>query len=430
MQIMNALRLYKCFSSEWERAKGKDWFQRLDETSFDLEKSRLKRLLKLCLQFSLNQKQIESTLIMKRVKFDKWREMVELPLNEQLIHGVLRQILAPSVEQKISPFVHSFIRGRSIKTAFDQIRKQLAHYRNRTSLRERALFVFRADIRKCGESIPVHPRSKLWALIRESLPPESPIPHQQLMDAIQRAVRPVVQWKDHGGEFQFLRGIPTGSPIQPLLLNLYLGQMDDYFESFSNSNSHSIYCRYGDDFFFAHPDEAVFNEVIRGLPGLLRNLELEILPEKQKTFRWSGSGFKGKSSVEFLGFELNFNGTIKLNRMKENQVARHLRYVVRKTFYVLKNEPMDRRIQMARKMIEMALGIDSMKRHPYIDKLLSIADDRNQLKALDHELSSAVSREITGLRRLATFRQVSKKSIYQEYQIPSLVRERNCPWNR
>jgi hypothetical protein len=90
---------------------------------------------------------------------------------------------------------------------------------------------------------------------------------------------------------------------------------------------------------------------------------------------------------------------------------------------------MDRRIQMARKMIEMALGIDSPKRHPYIDKLLSIADDRNQLKRLDHVLVSAVSREITGLRRLATFRRVSKKSIYQDYQIPSLVRERNRPWN-
>jgi hypothetical protein len=248
------------------------------------------------------------------------------------------------------------------------------------------------------------------------------------MQRLQEAIRPTLKWKDQDGEFCLLKGIPTGSPIQPLMLNLYLGVIDGYFERYQKDHPHVIYCRYGDDFFFAHPDEALFLQAKAGFLNLVTELELETRPEKIKSFRWSGSGFKGRSMVEFLGYDLRFNGTLRINSPKQTLLRKHLSRVVRRTFAVMKDYPMEARITEARKGLERTLGIASPSRHPYLDKIFTLANDRSQLSELDHEISRALAQAISGIPNTRAFRKVSKKKLYQEHKIPSLVGRRNETW--
>jgi|GEM_PF-6165887 len=425
--ILRGLRLYSMLLREWERIQGKDWFQRLPESSFELERKRPWILLSVVMALLRNQVPEQPPLKLKIITLDKPRELIEMPLESHLIHGCLRQMLEASIQANHSPFVHSFIRGRSVKTAFEQIRGRLKRYRKKTKQKNRALFVLRADIKKCGESIPVHPRSPLWSLLKPHLPDPKLWPIESFLT---RSLRPDLEWKGTPGAFQLLYGIPTGSPLQPLMLNLYLSELDRYFEDELKKEPHALYCRYGDDFFFAHPDQARFEEIKAGFFAKVRELELETRPEKIQSFRWSGSGYQGRASVEFLGYELHFNGALRINRKKQALLLKHLKRIAKRTFEVLSDLPLEERITEVKKGLERAYGIKQADharrgRHPYLDKVLSLANDRGQLLELDHEVLKIVAELASGQKGPRAFRRFRKRTLLQTHRIPSLVGYRN-----
>jgi hypothetical protein len=268
----------------------------------------------------------------------------------------------------------------------------------------------------------------LWSLLEPLLGKTSAFSGAALREQVKAAIRPEIRREKEPGVYQALYGIPTGSPLQPMLLNLYLTRLDEAFERACASSPHSIYFRYGDDFLFAHPEEAVFRRMEKELASLLQVLEMEVAPEKTKSFRWSGSGFQGKTIVEFLGYEIHFNGGIRLNQKKHRELVFHVRHLVRKPFYVLRHQSIKARILAARALLSHSFFGRQAQRHPYLDKLLFVANDRNQLKELDHELAYAVSREITGARHARTFREVSKEDVFKKFGFPSLVARRNRGW--
>jgi hypothetical protein len=424
--ILRGLRLYLMLLREWDRIRKKDWFHRLPKSPYELEQGRASLFFRIILSLLRGSPLPASKpLTLKMITLDKPREMIKMPLEAHLIHGIVRQILKPSLEARHSLHAHSFIKGRSVKTAFEQIQKQLKHYRKKTKQKDRALFVLRADIKKCGESIPIHPGSRIWSLLGQRLPDPKIFSHEEFKALLTRCLRPDLEWKGTPGAFQLRYGIPTGSPLQPLMLNLYLGEIDRYFEHHLSQNRFAIYSRYGDDFFFAHPDESKFNEIKEGFFTLVRELELEIRPEKVKSFRWSGSGFQGRSRVEFLGYELCFNGTLRINREKQNLLERFLRHLVRRSFAVMKDHPLEERVEATRSLLERTLGFTRRSRHPYVDKILGLGNDRGQLQEIDHTIALTIAEVISGQSGVRAYRKVRKRELYRTHRIPSMVGRRN-----
>ena len=426
LMILRGLRLYLMLLREWDRIRKKDWFHRLPQSPYELEQGRASLFFRIILSLLRGSSlPFSKPLTLKIITLDKPRELIEMPLEAHLIHGLIRQILKPSIESRHSLHAHSFIKGRSVKTAFEQIQKQLKHYRKKTKQKNRALFVLRADIKKCGESIPIHPRSRIWTLLTQICPDTRIFSREEFQKLLTQCLRPDLEWKGTPGAFQLRYGIPTGSPLQPLMLNLYLGEIDRYFETHLSENQFAMYSRYGDDFFFAHPDEAKFIEIKDGFLRLVTDLELEIRPEKIKSFRWSGSGFQGRSRVEFLGYELCFNGTLRINREKQNLLAGFLRHLVRRCFTVMKDHPLEDRVEATRSLLERALGFTRRSRHPYVDKLLGLGNDRGQLQEIDHTISLAMAEVISGKSGVRAYRKVRKRELYRTHRIPSMVGRRN-----
>ena len=423
--MVRAIRIWMMLAREWERIRTKDWFQRLPESLFELEETRMQHLFRVGRCLLAGTLPESKPLILKQIKLDKTREIVELPLHSQLAHGLLRQILEPSLKRIQSPHAHSFIRGRSVETAFEHILGQLKGYRKKTKQKDRALYVLRADIKKCGESIPVHPRSALWPILSEILPDSTLFPNPVLIQLFTRALRPELEWKDAPGSFHLRYGVPTGSPLQPLILNLYLGILDRYFEEQLVDSPHAIYCRYGDDFFFAHPDPRRLQEITAGFLRNVSALELEVRADKLQTFRWSGSGFQGRQTVPFLGYEIHFNGTLRIHSKKQAVLQRHLNRIVRKTLAVLPDLPLEERLSAVARGLERAYGIRSGHPHPYMDKLMGLGNDRGQLLQLDHEVCLTLAETITGKRGPRAFRSMRKKTLFQNHGIPSLIAKRN-----
>jgi hypothetical protein len=418
--IIERVRIFRLLDREWERVRGRPWFRSQAESVFELERTRVFRLIQLTRKLSRGAFSQSKPHPVRYIQFDKLREIVELPLEDQLVQGLLRGWLSTALESKLSESVHSFRKGRSVETALRFILSAVAQYRAKTPKKERTLHVLRFDIKKCGESIPVHPNSRLWERLQGLLPEDSPLPRTTLLSLLTSAVRPEVILATGSGPFTWRYGTPTGSPLQPLVLNAYLSFLDDYF-----LKSGGIYCRYGDDFFFAHPDESVFNGVCDGLGSELRSLELEVRPEKVKIFRWSGSGFRGSASVEFLGMEIRFNGQTRLNSKKEARFRADLKHLVHKTFFELRDEDLSTRVQVCRSLMVQAYGAKLGWVHPYISKLLRVVDDRSQLQALDYEIARAIATAVTGNWSLGAFRKISPRMIRMEWKIPSLVRLRN-----
>lgn len=428
MKLLRTLKLYWMLGREWERVRKKDWFQRLEETPLELEQTRMRRLLRLAFWIHRGRPVTQNPILIRTLHLDKKRELADLPLDEQLLHGLLRQIVTESLEGRLSPQVHSFRKNHSVETALRDIEAALRRYRKNTPLENRALQVLRFDIKKCGESIPVHPSSRIWRLIEEAIPARSPLSREVLLSSITRAIRPEVCTPESSAPFQLRYGIPTGSPLQPMFLNLYLGEIDRYFEGFLSNSPHARYCRYGDDFLFFHPDEGIMEEACKGLRPLLVELEMSVPPEKMERFRLSGSGFQGRSAIEFLGMEVKFNGGIRINAEKQTELSRHLRHLIRKPFYELKGESLSIRIAGAKRLLDRAIRGKGTPRHPYVDRLLTLANDRSQLKEIDRLITTTLSREISGIRRASTFRSIPIQKLYRDYGIPSLTSERNRKW--
>jgi len=418
--LIERLRLFRLLDREWERVRSKPWFRNQPESLFELEQGRFRRLLRLSGLLANGSFRQSRPFKIRFIRFDKVREIVEVPLEDQLIHGILKSWIEPGIEKLLSPSVHSFRKGKSLATALRSVHREVAGYRAKVKKRERALHVLRFDIKKCGESIPVHPSSLLWKKLAQVVPDSAPLPRETILSLLEAAIRPEVESAGAPGVHCWRFGTPTGSPLQPVLLNLYLSTLDEHF-----LGRGGIYCRYGDDFFFAHPDEAVFRSVKESLPGVLAGLELEVRPEKVRSFRWSGSGFQGSATVEFLGMEIHFNGRTRLNPEKHHQFRGQLRRSIRRSFHLLGNEHPEVRASIARMVVEQAFGIQPGWIHPYMAKLLRLVDDRGQLKALDHEVFMAFASAVTGNPGISAFREVSPRKIREHYGIPSLVRLRN-----
>ena len=418
--IIERVRIFRLLDREWERVRNRPWFRSQAESLFDLERTRFFRLFRLAGSLLRGEFSQSRPYPVRYIQFDKLREIVELPLEDQLVQGLLRGWLDRALEPHLSDAVHSFRKGRSVETAIRSILSEVRKYRAKTEKKRRALHVLRFDIKKCGESVPVHPRSQLWPILESLLSEGNPLPRATVLQLLRSAVRPEVVLASGSGPFTWRYGTPTGSPLQPLVLNAYLSLLDAYF-----LNHGGIYCRYGDDFFFAHPEESVFRRACDGLAAELKSLELQVLPEKIKKITWTGSGFQGSAMVEFLGMEIHFNGQTRLNTKKAVRFRADLGRVIQKCFRELKEEDLSTQIGVCRSLVTQAYGAKAGWIHPYTAKLLKLVDDRSQLQALDYEIAKVIAIAVSGENSVRAFRKISPRMIRMDWKIPSLVSMRN-----
>ena len=97
--------------------------------------------------------------------------------------------------------------------------------------------------------------------------------------------------------------------------------MDEYIASIEGG----FYVRYVDDFVFAHPDHDTCMEVIKRVDEILTGLKLWLNPKKNTLIFFNGAGkdagtLKGQYYLEFLGFQIQFNGTVSLKNKKKKML--------------------------------------------------------------------------------------------------------------
>lgn len=222
------------------------------------------------------------------------RLIAEHAPQDVLVQRVLLEALEPVLDRMFEEVSVGYRRGRSLRTAMQMISRAAA---------EGFTWVVESDIASCFDSID-------WTVLFGRLDRRLPT-----ADAITRGLlRAFITCPlEVGGKrVERSRGLLQGSPLSPLLTNLYLDTFDEELEA-------KGYCliRYADDLLVLVRSRAEGQQALADLWAALRPLGLE-LKEEKTAIRPLGAG------VCFLGADLG-------EELEEHSLSRS---ILRKTLYL------------------------------------------------------------------------------------------------
>lgn len=192
---------------------------------------------------------------------NKERKIAILSEEEKRLRGELSKKLCVNI--KFPECVYSYIKGRSVKQAINDIKSNIDNFK----------YFMKCDIKDYFNSIDL---KILINIIKERT--DSYVLANEVEDILIR----------DKNEFD-TSGIILGSPLSNHLSNLYLIDLDEKFSSLDNMK----YYRFCDDMFFLYDDENALETIKEDFKNL--NLELN----KNKIFKGVAS-----DSIEYLGVKI------------------------------------------------------------------------------------------------------------------------------
>jgi len=195
-------------------------------------------------------------------------------VRDRVVFRGVNSLLQEIWDHQFSSLSFGYRRGRGVRQAIKAVTRQ--------TKKGKTWFV-RGDIRGCFDSFDWN---LLSTIVRHAMP------DPQLLKLLNKAVRvPVVE---RGRIMPRRRGVPQGSPVSPILANLYL----HIFDSGMNRSGYNI-IRYGDDWIaLVDSGENALACFYRAV-DCLEDLRISISPEK------SGIGDLRQVPIDFLGFRID-----------------------------------------------------------------------------------------------------------------------------
>ncbi|HEX2733509.1 MAG TPA: reverse transcriptase domain-containing protein [Polyangiaceae bacterium] len=354
---------------------------------------------------------------------DKQRVIYRAELIDALVLGVMAQRLMQLLEPHLRDSVYAYRPERSPKLALTRLRAHLdEHRRQRPDPKQRGLFVLQRDLAAYGESIPTHSESRLWTQMNDVLAGLQDRGEARVLQSLlTRACRPRVRLAS--GEIVVLQsGLPTGSPIQQPLANLYLTPLDAALDEAGVS----FYARFGDDLLLIEDDLARFERGRNILEQQVSKLELRFNPDKScdSYFTAPGCPFSGGSGrpftparhIEYLGARVDFEGRFGLKRKRQRELLSRTRQRICNTCAVTAPEE---RLSAVARVVKAALFSQVRVADPLRVALADWVDDRAQLRQLDYLIARACAEAVSERRGVRALREVRPKDL-RAAGLPSL----------
>ncbi len=206
-------------------------------------------------------------------------------MRERATHALVKLALEPEWEARFEPNVYGFRPGRS---AHDAIRAVFS------SIHSMPKYALDADIEKCFDRI------EHGELIRK-------------LDTFPRLRRLVKGWLKAGtldGEelFPSKRGVPQGSPLSPLLLNVALHGLESEIRAslprlHKGQSWQPSVIRFADDMVILHRDLKTLKQLREQAETWLAQVGLRLNPSKTRITHTLAS-YQGTVGFDFLGFEV------------------------------------------------------------------------------------------------------------------------------
>lgn len=345
---------------------------------------------------------------------DKQRVIHRPELLDAIVLGAIAQRLTVLLEHVLDDHVHAYRPGRNQQKVLAQLCGYLARHRaSRPQVKARGAFVVQRDLAAYGESIPTHSRSRLWsqldALLAELNEPERRV----LRGLLDSACRPTVKLLT--GEVVTLEhGLPTGSPIQQPLANLYLSPLDAALKTIAPE----FYARFGDDVLLMDSDVQRAVAAVQTMELVTRELELNWNQDKSHNWYFTTPGrpfagrcetqFRPTSHIEYLGARLTFEGRLGLKRKRLRQLLQRSQRRINNTVALAPKE--QALVAVAESLGNSLHGNDRLT-DVSCEAIRTWVDDRAQLKQLDRLLAQRCAEALSGRKGIKAFRVVTPAAL-------------------
>lgn len=203
------------------------------------------------------------------------RRLAVPAVRDRILQTAVARILAPLCDKHLEESSYAYRAGRSVPMALARV----AHYRD-----QGYQWVVDADIHTFFDEID---HALLLAKLRRTVADHSLLPLIELWLAA------TLQPHDGGQPRLLTRGVPQGSPLSPLLSNLYL---DDFDEAMLERNLRLV--RFADDFLILCRDREAARQALELTEAVVDALRLRLKPEKTRVTHFDeGFSFLG---VDFI----------------------------------------------------------------------------------------------------------------------------------
>lgn len=360
----------------------------------------------------------------------KRRTIHRADLVDALVLGALAQRLTTLLEGVLRDAVYAYRPGRNAQLAITRLQEHLREHRQgRPDPKQRGVFVLQRDLSAFGESIPTHARSKLWPLLHTlctSLPEHDEA--RVLEQLVTAACRPEVSTTD-GQRWTLEHGLPTGSPIQQPLANLYLSPLDDALDALG-----LFYARFGDDLLLISDAPQAATAGAATLRRVCTELELEFNAQKSRDLYFTKPGrpyagaqplaFVPASHIEYLGARIAFDGQLGLKRKRLRELLTRTRWRVGNVAQLAAPEEASRAVAQA--LAHAFFGRDATAEIA-ISALREWVDDRQQLRQLDRHITLLCAEALSEVRGVRALRHTSAQAL-RDLGLPSVLQLRRRAW--
>jgi len=340
---------------------------------------------------------------------------------DKIVIGVLAAFLTEALRPFLSDNVYSYRKGIGPKDEIIALSRFIK--KQRRLKKNDSFFLFVTDIQSYSDEINVADRSYFWEILEHYFDELDLQPTEYHWYLIRESIRPI--YLNHEGSYQCNnRGLPTGSPITPVLYNFYTSKADQYLERIPNL----FYGRYGDDIIIAHHNEEYVLHAVRVLSEELRRLDLQMSPKKTNYFYFSPAGkpnegaelWNGVNQVDLLGFSVNTEGGYAFSAKRQKKLIQKIRARVKNTVKILQFDSHENKgACLCRVINEFMLDLSSMNN--IVISALRSCNDLKTLKRLDYQIALAVAEGVSGKNGVKAFRQFPYRKIRKEWGLKSLV---------
>ena len=355
------------------------------------------------------------------------RRILSYRLADYLVCKVMYNTLTAIFKKTCSTGVYGYIPGRYY---FQAISKFLVFLKQHTKDRENVdLWIIKSDIKSFGRSIPVGSHSQLWLKLNHMLREENDLldDNLYLKQLLRDAIQPVYLTEE-GCLLQNTYGLPTGSPIENVMLNIYLSDIDLITKNYPDV----FYARFGDDILIAGHHKQNILAIESELKSKVNQLELMLHPKKHQRIYFSKSGYKpdnddyfiGTNSFRYLGLIIYANGMTQPSHFRLHDFLNKCRKEIQSSYNQCQNKSVEEQGKLICQQLKTSLlhlDVDNIFDYNGNCNAMLRSNQHKYLAEIDRKIALMVAEKLSMSHGLRAFRFIPYKKIRSEWNLPSLV---------